>query len=107
MLCYRCEHRAKYLEKLSESKHSDEEMYVPRPRYECGEIDKAVNGCYMFKPVKPIVIKPRDGDSRPITLNMLSCRVERVDDVKIELELRSEQINNSVIFYWAPKKNEE
>ncbi len=41
MLCFRCEHRAKYFEEG----HT--------PRYECGlpEGSKAV--CYMYKPVKP------------------------------------------------------
>ena len=94
MLCFRCEHRAKF----HEAGHA--------PRHECSLINSAVSGCYMFKPVKPIVIKHRKGDDRFLSLNIFSCRVERVNDVKVELELQGEQINDSVIFYWVPKKNE-
>ena len=72
-LCYRCEHRAQFLENGS------------RPRYQCGEIGEAVHGCYMFKPVKPLVLKPRDNDHRPITLNLLSGRVEGVRVADVEL----------------------
>ena len=74
-LCYRCEYRARFLENGT------------RPRFECGEIDSAVNGCYMFKPVKPMILKRRDGDKRPVTLNILSGRVEGVG-VPEDIELR-------------------
>lgn len=113
MLCYRCQHRAKYLEDLAKLKQkytvSEEykDTFVSSPRFECSQIESSVMGCYMYKPVKPIAIKPREGDIRPLSLNMFSCRVGRVDDVKVELELQGEQINDSVIFYWVPKKNEE
>lgn len=91
MLCFRCEERAKF----HETGHA--------PRYECGEIDKAVNGCYMFKPVKPIVIKPRKGDERPLSLNMLSCRVERVDQ-EIDLKLDAYEEEKGILFCWIPKE---
>jgi len=96
MLCYRCEERAKFHEKG----HA--------PRYECGEIDKAVSGCYMYKPCMPVTIRPRDNDPRPLSLNMLSCRVERVDDIEFKL-LGEEGKDKSYTPYWVPKEiiNEE
>jgi hypothetical protein len=112
MLCYRCEHRAKFLEEYSKQKLSGktnekiEDFFISRPRYECGMIESSVNSCYLFKPVKPIFIKPQDNDNRPLSLNIFSCRVEKVDDIKVELELKGEVINNSVIYYWVPKNNE-
>ena len=58
MLCYRCEYRAKYLEKETIKKDSGN-----APRYECKQ-DWAVNSCYMFCPVKPIIIEPSDYEKR-------------------------------------------
>jgi hypothetical protein len=66
MLCFRCEHRARYLE----SGHA--------PRHECGQVNESKCGCYMYRPVSPVVIKPQDGDPRPIGSGILSCRSEAV-----------------------------
>ena len=53
MLCFRCEHRAKFLEGGGQ------------PRCECGDIEKSNIGCYMFKPCKPIIMEKQEGDPRP------------------------------------------
>jgi hypothetical protein len=54
-LCYRCEHRAGFLEKG----HG--------PRCECGDVLKAYTCCYMFQPVMPVVLEPaRKSDPRPL-----------------------------------------
>lgn len=53
-LCYRCEHRARYLEAGR------------RPRCECGMTDTAKYSCYMYKPVRPVVLSKTDpADPRP------------------------------------------
>ena len=53
-LCYRCEHRARFLEDGR------------RPRYECGEVTDSKTSCYMHRPVSPVVVdKANDGDPRP------------------------------------------
>ena len=53
-LCFRCEHRAKFLEAGR------------RPRCECGEINETKWACYMYRPVKPVVLAPLDAaDDRP------------------------------------------
>jgi hypothetical protein len=53
-LCFRCEHRAKYLESGFQ------------PRFECGMKRMASACCYMFMPCKPIAIAPIEGEKRPI-----------------------------------------
>ena len=53
-LCFRCEHRAMFLETER------------RPRMECGDVAKSVSGCYMYRPPRPVVISPREGEERPI-----------------------------------------
>lgn len=54
-LCFRCEHRAQYYETgLS-------------PRMECGEPETCKYTCYMYKPVRPVVVKAQDPDDpRPL-----------------------------------------
>ena len=84
-LCYRCEHRAMFLESGRQ------------PRFECGSATSCVVGCYMYRPVNPIVIKPREGDSRPLTLDIISCRVEgvRVADLQIGVKV----VDDGVLIY--------
>jgi hypothetical protein len=47
-LCFRCEHRARFLE--------DRSGEPPRPRYQCGETTRAVCSCYMYEPVAPLIL---------------------------------------------------
>lgn len=49
MLCFRCEHRASFLETGSQ------------PRFECGNIENSNKGCYMFIPCRPVVMKKKQG----------------------------------------------
>jgi hypothetical protein len=58
MLCYRCEYRARYLERESERKG-----FGHAPRFEC-KVDGAVHSCYMFKPVQPLVVEPSEYEKR-------------------------------------------
>lgn len=63
-LCHRCEYRARFLE----SGHG--------PRCECKEVGKAVSGCYMYRPVQPVVLAPQEGDKRPVQGSwMISARM--------------------------------
>ena len=90
-LCFRCEYRAKYLEEGG------------GPRFECQVPESSVVSCYMFKPVKPIIVKPKEGDNRPLSLNYFSARVERMKD-SVELELKGQQLEKGVLIYWKPKE---
>ena len=96
-LCYRCEYRAKFLEEGN------------GPRFECKVPEMSVMGCYMFQPVKPICIKPREGDGRPMSLNYFSARVERTDfqplmELASTEQLASENIVGGILVYWKLKE---
>lgn len=90
-LCFRCEHRAFFLETGSGA------------RFECSQPEMSVMGCYMFQPVKPICIKPREGDDRPLTLNYFSARAERVD-VNPDMQLTASGSTDGILVYWKPKE---
>ena len=61
MLCFRCEHRARFLQATLMK-----EEYVPRPRAECGDINSSNTSCYMFQPCKPVVTTLSNiDDNRP------------------------------------------
>lgn len=96
-LCYRCEYRAQYLEKDI------------RPRMECGEPSSAVMSCYMFRPVKPVVLKPRSRDNRPICgPAAFSARMERNPDAEANIVLGATLVNkNNILLLWQlePKLN--
>lgn len=75
-MCFRCEHRAQFLE--SKGEH--------RPRLECGDVQTSKIACYMFMPVKPLVVEKLDmNDPRPLSVGYFSCRyqVKDIADVKL------------------------
>ena len=87
-LCYRCERRALFLENGS------------GPRFECKDVQHSVNSCYMFNPVKPISVKRLNTDPRPISLNMLGCRVN-AGETDGRFKLYYGYISDNEVFpYW-------
>jgi hypothetical protein len=58
-LCNRCEHRARFHESGK------------GPRYECSQTQQAVDSCYMYEPVTPVVLKRNPGDRRPTLVGWL------------------------------------
>jgi len=91
-LCFRCEHRAAFLEKNI------------RPRFECGEIERSVHGCYMYKPVRPVILKKREGDKRPqFSGYLMSARSEY--DGMPHMYLNVEELaNGGSVLYWNFRK---
>lgn len=88
-LCYRCEHRARFFETGR------------GPRYECQQPEMAVHGCYMYKPVKPLILKKQKGDKRPEFAGaMLSARQEYVGLPDFELNLA--KVKDGKVLYWEP-----
>ena len=76
MLCFRCEHRASFLETGSQ------------PRFECGNIENSNKGCYMFIPCRPVVMKKNKGDNRPAHGGYIGARVSAIklaEDCHLEL----------------------
>jgi hypothetical protein len=92
-LCFRCDHRAKFLEIGSQ------------PRYECGQTGQSVCGCYMYKPVKPVILKRNKGDRRPQFAGyMLSARSRGVRiPTEREFILNFKKYKDGNVIYWAPK----
>ena len=76
MLCYRCEHRASFLEGGR------------RPRHECGVIETSKIGCYMFKPCYPVRMERDEGDIRPAHGGYIGARMHAlgvVEDAELVL----------------------
>lgn len=69
MLCFRCEHRAEF---LSSGR---------RPRFECGQIESSNIACYMYTPVRPVVLArlhSKEEDPRPSHGGYFGCRMKGV-----------------------------
>ena len=92
-LCYRCEHRA--INKEDPDEH---------PRYECGT-DDSVGSCYMYKPVKPVLLSPNKGDDRPVFAgSLISARMRRVEMPEDLMELEGKEISEGkYVLYWRLK----
>lgn len=97
-LCYRCEHRAEYLERG----HA--------PKVECKDIENSKYICYSYKPVKPCVLAyPDFGGTDYDKLNKnrspiggyMGARMECVGLADVELEANEEDGN--WIFTWILK----
>lgn len=88
-LCFRCEHRALFLE----NGH--------RPRCECGDIESNKMGCYMYRPVRPVTLGKKSDDPRPVTLNYFSARVyfKKIADVDLTAEVNK----NEFTAFYIPK----
>ena len=99
MLCFRCEHRAKYLESVSKGE------YPSRPRMQCGDINLSSYSCYMFTPCFPIITKPPSDDKRPRFAGIISSREEVVrvmEREEIALEVIHEN-NEEIALGWRRK----
>jgi len=90
-LCFRCEHRAEFLETGN------------RPRYECGDPTMNCLGCYMYLPVKPVVLEKLDpNDPRPqFSAPFISARSKFVAIAK-NLSLSRYVHGEESTPYWIP-----
>lgn len=82
-LCYRCEHRARYLETGG------------GPRAECKSEKSTVYSCYSYRPIKPVVTSCNEGDDRPaFGPPMLAGRVHavRIADGKYHLHQDGDEL---------------
>ena len=78
-LCFRCHHRARFLESGG----------AERPRYECGDVQMGVHNCYMYRPPKPLLLRPASGDRRPFGgPAMIAARMNAVGEAKGEWVFR-------------------
>jgi hypothetical protein len=80
-LCFRCEHRAEYLHDKLNAAEND---FVTGPRYECSQTG-SVHSCYMYRPVRPYILKADKGEKRGLTLPwMISGRAYAVGIAKTQ-----------------------
>lgn len=93
-LCFRCEHRAEFLERGRQ------------PRMECGMTTRAVCGCYMYRPCRPVVTVPLPGkDPRPRFAAAFISRREVAAGLADGMVLRAAcGPRQQVALYWAPAK---
>ena len=90
-LCFRCEHRARYLETNQ------------RPRLECSLTDKSVYSCYMYRPVKPVILEKNKNDRRyQLAPMMMSARshVYRLPKDGDEIILIATKIKRKLFLFW-------
>jgi lauroyl/myristoyl acyltransferase len=94
-LCFRCEIRAQFLEEGIQ------------PRRECGMIECEISSCYMFKPVKPAILKKNENDERPqFGGAFISARSSFVKVPK-DLELNIKKYKDGNMIYWLPKEKKK
>jgi len=80
-LCFRCEYRAEY---LHDKLNAGENVFVHSPRCECG-MTGSVHSCYMYRPVRPYIIKANKGERRGLTLPwMISGRAHAIGVAKTQ-----------------------
>jgi hypothetical protein len=89
-LCYRCDHRALFLETDIQ------------PRCECGDVERSVHSCYMYRPVKPVTVSRNKGDSRPLIPGLFSARFHKCAESRVELCMKQEP--KGYLIYWAPRE---
>lgn len=89
-LCWRCEHRALFHEGKGQS------------RYECGQ-NTAVVSCFMFQPVKPVILKKEKGDKRPMFAGWGVSAWVNPSEKEADLELSTEKKKDGWLLFWLPK----
>ena len=107
MLCFNCEHRARYLrDKMDMTKR-----YARRPRVQCGNPRSSVGSCYMFRQVAPLIIAKDEsekqlaketGVERPMhgpTIISARCGFVRFPAVVPKVK----EYKDGVMLYWVPK----
>lgn len=94
-LCWRCEHRATFHDTGF------------GPRSECQQTEMAVHSCYMYRPVKPLVLAPDKGDRRPMGAPaMIAARAHAVRVAEGEYHGHKGQGGLVVWFEPSPQKGQ-
>jgi len=93
-LCFRCEHRATY---LNDRLNAGENGYARRPRHECG-MSISVHSCYMYRPVRPYILKADKGEKRGLTWpSMISGRAHAVGVA--DTEYVAKKVKEGLVFF--------
>ena len=93
-LCFRCEHRAEYLHRKL---NAGEDEHVGSPRCECGTTT-SVHSCYMYRPVRPYILKANEGENRGLTWPwMISGRAHAVGVANTQVVAK--KIKEGLVFF--------
>lgn len=93
-LCFRCEHRAKFMESGR------------GPRSECKDSDSCVSGCYMYRPVVPVVTAPNKGDNRnPYWPSLIAGRSRAVRVAKDEIVAYVREVDGGTVVLYGLKRD--
>jgi len=89
MLCFRCQRRLDFLQEGR------------RPRYECGKIESSTCGCYMYKPVKPIITGIHKDDPRSDFRYGAAILAPRERAIRVpEMLLKLKEYEDGNLLYW-------
>jgi len=100
-LCFRCDHRAVFLE----------QGYGPR--CECKDTSLSVHGCYMYRPVRPVTLRRSATAHRfqPVLgPSMIAARMQSVglwEDAQLGVAVKRRK-GKAVEYtpYWRPKQDD-
>jgi hypothetical protein len=99
-LCHRCEHRVNFIEHKG--------IGCARPKYECGDLTITKGSCYMYMPVKPVILQVQKGDKRPLG-GLIGARMEATKGQYIlrdELEVTAIEIAKDKLAYIYDRKDQ-
>ena len=108
MLCYRCQHRLEYIESTKYEWIDGKRVIKKegrRPRMECGNINTSNYACYMFQPIKPIVIEMVDSEKNlkikrsPFDSPFFAARSKFIREVKTD-KLRAVTTKDGYFLEW-------
>lgn len=74
--------------------HCGHRVGLTSPAYEGGE-DRAVGGCYMYRPVRPVVVTVDDGEKRPVFASPMIAGRVRYDSVAGDMILVLREVDGA------------
>ena len=108
-LCWRCDHRIAFVERVDAEGISFANLTVENrphcPRYECGDLGASVAGCYMYRPVVPVIIERDTGERRQLFAGaMIAARAHGVTPKRgREWKTRVIKDGSHYWLYWIPQ----
>lgn len=112
MLCYRCQHRLEYIES-TEYEWVDDKREIKkegrRPRLECGGIGTSKYICYMFQPIKPIIMNLADSEKElkikrsPFDPPFMSARSKFIREADVD-KMKATNVKDGYILEWVLHK---
>lgn len=100
-LCFRCEHRARHMETSEFDSKGKYKKVGWQPRCECGDIFGSKYSCYMFQPVKPVILAQDGDDPRPQFGGYFGSRSSSAG-IPERIKLKLKEYKEGIVSYWVP-----